>query len=504
MNSNIERKKGIILSYVSIILNCVIQLLYTPLLVRKLGQSEYGLYSLVSSIIGYLTMLDLGFGNAIIVYTAKYRAKNLKKEEEKLHGMFKIIFISLGLFSMLLSLILFFTADKIFSATMTNVEIAKFKKMLLILAFNLLITFSFNIYNSIISAYEKFTYQKVMSIISTIIKPLIMIPLLCHGYKSITLCIIITIVNVAVLISNYIYCKRTLNVKVKYLGFDKKVLATVLGYSIWIFLGIIVDKINWSLDQFILGVVSGTTAVSIYSIASTINQLFINLSVAVSNVFLVKMSQMVSKKAYVEELTSEFIKIGRIQYYIIFFMCSCLILFGKELIFMWVGNDFEESYYVSLLLILPVCIPLIQNLGLSIIQALNKYKFKAISSIIMAIINGIVSIFLAKKLGAIGAALGTCISLIVCNVIVMNIYYYKKIKLNIALFWKNIAKMTFIFLIPLSIIIVIINIIKSQKAPMIIMYVIIYATIYFFISYKYVMNNYEKGLIKKTIFNRKE
>ena len=71
-SSKNERKAGAVLSYISIVLSTLVQLLYTPLLTRMLGQSEYGLYSLVSSIIGYLTVLDLGFGNAIVVYTAKY------------------------------------------------------------------------------------------------------------------------------------------------------------------------------------------------------------------------------------------------------------------------------------------------------------------------------------------------------------------------------------------------------------------------------------------------
>ena len=92
MSDSTQRKSGAILSYVSIIVNTLIQLLYTPLLIRMLGQSEYGLYSLVASIIGYLTIMDLGFGNAIIVYTAKYRAQGKKEEEQKLHGMFNIVF----------------------------------------------------------------------------------------------------------------------------------------------------------------------------------------------------------------------------------------------------------------------------------------------------------------------------------------------------------------------------------------------------------------------------
>ena len=72
MNESVQRKFGAGLSYISIISNTLVQLLYTPFLTKMLGQSEYGLYSLVASIIGYLTVLDLGFGNAIIVYTTKY------------------------------------------------------------------------------------------------------------------------------------------------------------------------------------------------------------------------------------------------------------------------------------------------------------------------------------------------------------------------------------------------------------------------------------------------
>ena len=503
MNESIERKTGAVLSYISIIINTLIQLLYTQLLIKKLGQSEFGLYSLVSSIIGYLTVLDLGFGNSIIVYTSRYRAQNKKEEEKKLHGMFKIIFIIIGIIAAILGLILFIFVDNIFGKTMSNTELGKMKIMMLILSFNLLITFSFSIYNSIISAYEKFTYQKIVSIISSILKPLIMIPFLYLGFKSITMCIVITIVNVLVLLSNYLYCKNKLKINTKFLGFDKAIFKTILGYSIWIFLGVIVDKINWSVDQFVLGSVSGTIAVSVYSIASTLNTLFINLSTAISGVLLPKMSKMIATKTSSKALTSEMIKVGRIQYYIIFLMVSGLVIFGKQFIEIWLGKGFEESYYVSLILIIPVCFPLIQNLGISIMQAMNKYKFKSISTFIMAIINVIISIFLAKKYGAIGAALGTAIGLVICNIILINVYYYKEIKINVFKFWKEILKMTIVFLVPVLIIEILINIININGLLFLIIYIPIYVFIYCIISYFLVMNNYEKNIIKKIKQRRK-
>ena len=491
-----QRKSGALLSYVSIIVNTLVQLLYTPFLIRMLGQSEYGLYSLVSSIIGYLTVLDLGFGNAIVVYTAKYRAQGKVKEEQKLHGMFKIVFVIIEIIAVLLSLILFFNIDNMFGKTMTETELQKMRIMMVILAVNLMITFSFSIYSSIINAYEKFVFQKIMAILNSLLQPLLMIPLLFVGYKSICMCLVITGINIFVTISNYIYCKRKLKVTTKFRGFDKVLFKTILGYSTWIFLGVIVDKVNWSVDNFVLGAVSGTTAVSIYSLAAKLNNLFINLSTAVSGVMLPKMSNMVEKKATSEELTNEMIKVGRIQYYIIFLMVSGIVIFGKQFITVWAGAEYSEAYYVALILIIPLCFPLIQNLGLSIMQAMNKYKFKAISTFIMAIINVVISIFLAKIYGPIGSAIGTAIGLVLCNIILINIYYYKAIKINVFTFWKEILKMTITFLIPIVIVIPLMYFIKIEGLQSLIIYIPVYTLLFFITSYFITMNSYEKNIIK--------
>ena len=92
-----QLKAGAFLSYVSIGLNMVVGLLYTPYMLRMLGQSEYGLYSLASSIIAYLTVLDLGFGNAIVRYTAKFRSEGKEREQQEMFGMFFLLYIGIGL-----------------------------------------------------------------------------------------------------------------------------------------------------------------------------------------------------------------------------------------------------------------------------------------------------------------------------------------------------------------------------------------------------------------------
>ena len=497
-NSN-ERKRGAILSYLSIILSTVVQLVYTPLLIRMLGQSEYGLYSLVSSVIGYLTVLDLGFGNAIVVFTAKYRANKEYDKEKKLHGMFLVIFCIIGLIAGLLGLLLYFNVPLLFGKTMTDIELHKAKIMMLILSFNLAITFPFSIYSSIITAYEKFTFQKVMSILNTILKPILMIPLLFLGYKSITMTVVITVVNIIVLLSNFFYCKKKLGINIKFMGFDKKLFKTIFSYSFFIFLGVIVDKVNWSVDQFVLGSVSGTIAVSLYSVASQINTLFVNLSSAMSGVLLPKMSKMIAKKVSNQEITKEFVKVGRLQYLIIFLMASGFTLFGKEFIMAWAGRDFVTSYYIAIILILPLCVPLIQNLGISIMQAKNMHKFRSILLALIAIANIFISIPLAKTYGGIGSAIGTSLSLIIGNIIILNIYYHKKVGINVIEFWKSIVKMTIPMLIPIITILILMHIVTLHGYINLIVFGSIYTILYCLTCYFLVMDDYEKNIVNKVL-----
>lgn len=503
MKESRERKNGAILSYVSIILNTFIQLLYLPFLINKLGDSEYGVYSIVASIMGYLVIMDFGFGDAIIMYTAKYKEQGKIEEEKKLHGMFLLIFSVIGVIAFALGLIISLNANNIFHSSMTPNEINLMRVLLLILAFNLAITFPFSVYGSIISAYEKFTFRKMISILNSILQPLIMIPLLFWGYKSIALTIVITLLNISVLVSNWYYCRKKLKIKIKYYGFDFKLFREIITYSFYIFLNIIVDKINWGTDQFVLGIFSGTVAVTLYSIASRLNEMFIKLSSAISSVLFPKISKMVAANVSDERLSEEFIKTGRLQFIVIFLMSSGLVLFGKEFFILWVGQEYVNAYYIALILILPLSVPLIQNIGITILQAKNLHKFRSLLYLAVAVFNIILSVPLAKMYGGIGAAIGTAISLIVGNIVIINIYYYKKAKLNICLFWKNIFSMV-VPIIPLIVItIILMNVIKLSGVFKILIFGSAYTIGYCFIIYFFSMNTYEKTIFGKLLIKFK-
>ena len=500
MQSSKEIKIGAILSYVIIVVNMLIGILYTPILTAKLGQTEYGLYSLVTSVISYLTILDFGFGNAIIIYTTRYRNKNEKDKEQKLHGMFFIIYTIIGIIAGIIGTILWLNVDKLFGNSMSVDALSKAKVLMGILTFNLATTFPLSIFSSIITSYEKFVYSKVLNLARIILNPIVMLVLLNFGIKSVGLVILVTVLNITTLILNFIYCKTKLKIKLKFGKIDFKLLKEIMAYSVWIFLNSIMDKINWSLDQFVLGIYSGSIAVAIYSVASQLNQMYVNFSTAISGVLLPRVTKMENNNASNEEFTDIFIKTGRIQYIVMALIISGFILYGKEFInMMWVGSEYSESYIIACILMLPSTIPLIQNVGLNILQAKNKYKFRVIVLIIFAIVNVCISIVLAKIYGGVGAALGTAISTILGQVIFMNIFYQKKIGINIIEFWKNILRMSIpiMFVILFAIILKIAVPINSEV--MLVAQILLYTLTYGLVIYKFSINEYEKQLILKPI-----
>jgi len=141
------------------------------------------------------------------------------------------------------------------------------------------------------------------------------------------------------------------------------------------------------------------------------------------------------------ELTTLFTKVGRIQFCILGLISSGLVFFGKPFIALWAGEGYGEAYYVALLLILPASAPLIQNLGIEIQRAQNNHQFRSIAYIFMAAINLVMTIFLCQRYGAVGAAVGTAISLILANGLVMNVFYHKRCRVDILYFWKNILRL---------------------------------------------------------------
>ena len=439
-----QLKAGVVLNYVVIFLNTVVGLLYTPYMLRMMGQSEYGLYSLVASVIAYLTVLDLGFGNAIVRYTAKFRAEKKTEEQYEMFGMFFLLYLVIGIIAFGIGLGLYFNVNTLFGDTMTAVELGRARIMMLLLVANLAFTFPMSIWGSIIQAYEDFVFQKSLNIIRIILNTVVMICLLHFGYKAVAMVVVQTIFNVLTLVINFIYCRRKLNIHIyfRFRHFHWGFLKEVAIYSFWIFLNAIIDRVYWSTGQFVLGAMVGTAAVAVFAIAIQLEGMYMQFSTAISSVFLPKVTAMVATNRSRKEISDLFIRTGRIQYIVLAYILSGFIIFGRQFIELWAGAGYSDAYMISLLFFIPLTVPLIQNLGITILQARNEMKFRSVLYIIIAIVSLAMQIVLTSHFGGIGCAMGVSGALVVGQIMIMNVYYRRRQDLDIMTFWKEICKMS--------------------------------------------------------------
>lgn len=501
---NKSLKMSIVLSYISMFAGIIISIIYTPFMLRNLGQQQYGLYNMAASAISYLNLFDLGLGNAVVRYSTKYRIEGREKEIKYLYGMFFQLFFIISIVIIIIGIFLIINAGNFFTVS-TGIEGQnQLKIIMIIMIASLAISFPGSVYGSIITSYEEFTFLKITGLISTILNPIIMIPLLLNGYKAISMSIVALTLNILLILFNCIYVHKVLKIDIKFGRIDFNLLKEISCYSGFIFLGAVVDQLYWNTDKIILGIVSGENTVAVYSLGSQIHSYYQQFSWSISNVFFPRVTKMVTEKN-LKAINLFFKKIGRIQYFLLFLILSGFFIFGKEFIIWWGGKDYINAYYIALLVILAATIPLIQNMGVHIIQAMNKHAFRSICYIIIAILNAVSSYFLAEKFGGIGCAICTAVSLVLGHGILMNYYYQFKIGLDIKQFWKEIFKITFIF-IPLIVISVFINqYFITSRFTFLAFKILIYVFAYIIIAYTIAMNSDEKLLINDFInrFKRK-
>ncbi|PWX09849.1 hypothetical protein CYK68_10435 [Clostridium perfringens] len=182
-------------------------------MIRMLGKSEYGLYTLSNSIIGYLGILDMGFGNAVVRYATKFRAEGDKDKEYSLIGMFIMLYSIIAIFVVFVGGLLIVNVDLLFGKGLTFEELNIMKYLMILMVFNLAISLPFSVFSAIIIVHERFVFPKILEIIRSILNPMIMIPLLFMGYKSIAITLASTLLNILCILVNVYYCFAILKIK---------------------------------------------------------------------------------------------------------------------------------------------------------------------------------------------------------------------------------------------------------------------------------------------------
>ena len=489
-----ERKKGAILSYIQVVLSVAVSVIYVPVLLRYLGQSEYGLYQIVGSFFSYISVFESCMSTGVLRNYCNALGSQDKEAADVTLSMAKVIYRAMAVLMALVGVIVIFTFRRFYEGSFSASELKESSAILLLLFANMMVTLLGSVYLTILTGHEKFTFLKVLSIIIQIAQPFFVILCVRKIPYAIMVSTVIVVLNVLTVLMRYLYVTRKLKIRIVKKERNGKVIKEIVGLSATILLGCIADQIFWKTDQVILGKLFSTAVVAVYSVGAQIYMMYMQFGTQIASVFYPKVSILYQEENGNQKVSDLFVRVGRVTFMIIMLILSGFIVFGKEFLLIWVGEGYTEAYYVAIVVMIPFSVDLAQNLALAILQVKKQYSFRAKIYLLSALINVVTTVIFASYFGIVGAAISTGLSMFITSGLIMNWYYLKKANLDIVKFWKETFKIITVSMVMMTLVLLIKQYMSWNSVGLLQLgiEIILFALIYVSAMYKFIMTSEEK------------
>ncbi len=491
--------KSAIISYISIFLNIIISFFYTPWMMHKIGVSDYGLYHLVIAFVSYFIM-DFGLNSSVTRFIAKYRAEDNYLKIRQILGLTLKVFIAIDLVILITLFICYFFIGSIFGG-LTPEEIEKVKVLFVIAGVFSALTFVLKPLDGALNAFELFVPNKIIDLVQRVGVVLLVIACLLLGGNVYHLVLINCAGAFVCSLTKYIVFSKKTQLSIAWSYNSKNDLKEIFSFSGWIFLQSLAMRFRLTFIPTILGILSNSAQIAVFSLGATLESLIWSLSAALNGLFLPKVSKM-SYDGNREVLQQLLIKVGRIQLIIIFLIYSGFVTIGAPFIELWAGNEFGDVYYIVLALTFSYIIGNTTQIASDLVMAENKVRYTTTITFITSAFGLIGSFVVAGRSGALGCAIFSGLALVVNQLFYFPVYQ-RKLGLDMKRFLKEChLKILPVLLLYATLFFIVTKLFAINNWIILIAAGAIYTILYLTIVYFFLLNNVEKELITSIIRKR--
>lgn len=434
-----ELKAGTIFNFISIVVRLVVGFTMTPYMIYCLGENNFGLFSIAGGILAYLSLMDFGLGPTVTKYVAESVAKQDTATETRLIGQSIYLFSLLGILFALVGAVVYLYLGDLYSSKLTAGEFSDLQWMYILMVANTALFFPMRAFSGVLMAHQKFKLPGTVGLIHSLLNVALTFLLLWLGYGPVALVLAGVLLSTVNSLWNCWYCLRQVGAPIIFEKPDFSIFKSMMRYSLGIFINQLYDLVNWQLGPIILGATAGPSAVTVYRVGMQIPNIYMSLPWAISGVLFAKMVGMATLGVSPRDLTLQMVRVARIQSFIVFISLLGFLLYGKEFMHLWVGESLgNEAWPISIILMVALLIPLLQSLGITVVQAYNLNYYKAGLLCLTTPVTIVLACWLSLLYGASGFAWATAISGIGLSALLVNVFLYKRrLHLHLLLFFRE-------------------------------------------------------------------
>lgn len=404
----------------TLFLKLAITFIMTPILIKNLGNYDYGIWEMVGAIVGYMGMLDLGIRPAISRFAARFIALNDEASQQKLFATawFFLLVVGALIFCLLCIWGIFFSA----SMSPIGEPEQRYTLLLLLIGIQLLISFPAYTAESFMEAYQEYYLKNNITIINSIIGFFVIYIYI----KPENALVLLALVNTIGVSAKYLflvwyvkYKRRFLAIKINYFSYSE--LKVLLSFSVKTLIQGISSRIENATDSLVIGLVLGPATVPFYSIPANLMNHIRGISITLTHVFMPYLSGL-SALNDKQKIQSVYLSTSKLMVSMSIVMLIGASMLGQPFIQLWVGDEIAKSaQYLIYIICAFTVLPLFNPLSNRYLTAIDKHGFLAKWQPVTAIANLILSLFLVKPLGIIGVAIGSLLPALVFQPILLSV-----------------------------------------------------------------------------------
>lgn len=405
------------------------------MLLSFVGQADYGVYQTSNSFVFSLSLLSFGFSQAYVRFYTQKRAHG--EDVRRLNGVYLVLYAVASVAAVLIGLFFAASAGTLFSSSFTREEVGLAQMVMSVMSGSIAVTLFNSVFDAYVLAHEEFRFQQSRQLITTLVTPFCAYALLCIGFGVVGVAVAQLAVNVVLLALNASFCLGPLKMRFDVRHFDCVLFKAIATFSAWIFANQVCDLVYQNVPNVVLGMFTSASAVAVFAVSVQIRNVFYSLSTTLSNVFTPEINRIVAEADDNERLTRLMSRVGRLQMMLFCWVFGGFVILGRFFVERWAGAGFSDAYWIVLIMVAPLMLPLTQNTGIEIQRAKNMHWARSIGMLIVAAFNVACTFLLSPYIGYWAPTAAYALGVLLCNGMFLNWYYQYRVGLDMVFFWRR-------------------------------------------------------------------